>query len=457
VFDTLTGRLTDAFGALRGVKKLSAADIEQTGRRIRSALLEADVALPVVRDLVSAVTAKAALAVPSPALTAEQQVVKIVHDELVTVLGGDTVQLHLPAHRTAVVMLAGLQGAGKTTFAGKLAHRLARAGHRPLLVAADLDRPNAVGQLQVMAGRAGVDVFAPEPGNGVGDPVQVAAAARTYAGAHGHDVVIVDTAGRLGSDTTLMTQAAAVQDVLDPDEVLFVLDAMTGQDAAATAATFADMLGVTGVVLTKLDGDARGGAALSTRQLTGRPVMFVGTGEGIGDLELFHPDRMASRILGMGDVLTLIEHAELAYDGNEQASLAAKLSGQAEFTLDDFLEQLMMLRRMGPLSSVVGLLPGLGGLKDALARVSEADVDRTAALIRSMTPAERANPQLLTASRLERIAAGAGRPVEQVAALVEQFAAAKTMMADMAAQSGLVNRSSKAHRKSKGHGKKKRR
>jgi len=435
VFDTLSDRLATVFSNLRGKGRLSPADIDATAREIRIALLEADVALPVVRTFIAAVKEQAQAAVLSGALNPAQQVIKIVNDELVSILGGETRRLVFAKNPPTVIMLAGLQGAGKTTLAGKLSLWLRNQGHAPLLVACDLQRPNAVTQLQVVGEQAGVAVFAPEPGNGVGDPVSVATSGIEFARARQHDIVIVDTAGRLGVDTELMRQAADIRDAVDPNEILFVLDAMIGQDAVNTAQAFADGVGFTGVVLTKLDGDARGGAALSVRQITGVPIMFASTGEKLADFDTFHPDRMASRILGMGDMLTLIEQAEQHFEADQAQEMAAKLAGN-DFTLDDFLQQMMMLRKMGPIGGLLGMLPGAGQMKEALANVDDRDIDRTAAVIQSMTPAERQDPKIINASRRQRIAKGSGSTVAQVNALVDRFFEARKMMSAMAGRFG---------------------
>jgi signal recognition particle subunit SRP54 len=323
VFDTLSDRLSGIFAKLRGKGKLSDADIDATAREIRLALLEADVALPVVKAFISRLKERARGAEVSQALNPAQQVIKIVHEELVGVLGGEARRLRFAKNPPTVIMLAGLQGSGKTTLAGKLARHLRGLGHQPLLVACDLQRPNAVNQLQVLGKRAGVEVYAPSPGNVVdgngehhygGDPVAVAKDSIEHARRQMRDIVIVDTAGRLGIDAEMMQQAADIRDAVQPDEVIFVIDAMVGQDAVATAEAFRDGVGITGVVLSKLDGDARGGAALSVREVTGQPILFASTGEKLEDFDVFHPDRMASRILGMGDVLTLIEQAESAFE-----------------------------------------------------------------------------------------------------------------------------------------------
>ena len=443
MFDTLSDRLSSVFTGLRGKGRLSQADIDSSAREIRIALLEADVALPVVKTFIAAIKERASAAELSQALNPAQQVVKIVNEELIAILGGETRRLQLAKNPPTVIMLAGLQGAGKTTLAGKLALWLKEQGHTPVLVAADLQRPNAVTQLQVVGGQAGVTVFAPDPGNtgstdaaaATGDPVAVARGGVEYARAKLHDIVIVDTAGRLGVDAEMMAQAAAIRDAVQPDETLFVLDAMAGQDAVVTAEAFRDGVGFTGVVLTKLDGDARGGSALSVRQLTGVPILFASTGEKLADFDTFHPDRMASRILGMGDVLTLIEQAEQHFEADQAEQMASRMMG-GEFTLEDFLQQMLMIRKMGPLQGILGMMPGAGKIKDALAGVDERDIDRTAAMIRSMTPGERADPKIINASRRRRIAAGSGTSVSQVNALLERFGEAKKMMGSMAGRFG---------------------
>ena len=442
MFDTLSDRLATVFSSLRGKGRLSPADIDATAREIRIALLEADVALPVVRSFIAAVKEKAQAAVLTGALNPAQQVIKIVNDELIDILGGETRRLVFAKNPPTVIMLAGLQGAGKTTLAGKLSLWLRNQGHAPLLVACDLQRPNAVTQLQVVGEQAGVAVFAPEPGNGVGDPVAVASAGLAFARTKLHDIVIVDTAGRLGVDAELMRQASDIRDAVGPDEILFVLDAMVGQDAVITAQAFADGVGFSGVVLTKLDGDARGGAALSVRQITGVPIMFASTGEKLADFDTFHPDRMASRILGMGDMLTLIEQAEQHFEADQAEEMAAKLAGN-DFSLDDFLQQMMMLRKMGPIGGLLGMLPGAGQMKEALAGVDDRDLDRTAAIIQSMTPAERKDPKIINASRRQRIAKGSGSTVAAVNALVDRFFEARKMMSAMAGRFGFPGSRSK--------------
>ena len=429
MFETLSDRLTQVFSSLRGKGRLSQADIDATAREIRIALLEADVALPVVRQFIARIKERAAGEEVSQALNPAQQVIKIVHEELVTILGGETRRLRFAKNPPTVIMLAGLQGSGKTTLAGKLALWLKEQGNTPLLVAADLQRPNAVTQLQVVGERAGVPVFAPEPGNGVGDPVAGGhALGRRGQAARLHNIVIIDTAGRLGIDPEMMAQAAAIRDATDPDEVLFVVDAMIGQDAVATAQAFLDGVGYDGVVLTKLDGDARGGAALSIAALTGKPVMFASTGEKLADFDIFHPDRMADRILDMGDVLTLIEQAEKAFDADQAASVANRLMGGEGLTLEDFIEQLGMLRKLGPLKNILGMMPGAARNKEMLNQVNEKDLDRAEAIVRSMTPAERQNPKIINGSRRLRIAKGSGVAVGEVGTLVTNFFEAQRQM-----------------------------
>ena len=450
MFDTLSDRLAAAFTTLRGKGRLSDADIDATAREIRIALLEADVALPVVKAFVGAVKEQARGEEVSRSLNPAQQVIQIVNEELIGVLGGETRRLRLAKQPPTVVMLAGLQGSGKTTLAGKLGQWLRNQGHTPLLVAADLQRPNAVTQLQVVGRQAGVDVFAPEPGNGVGDPVDVARRAMVEAGRTQHDVVVVDTAGRLGVDTEMMAQAAAIRDAVQPDETLFVVDAMIGQDAVTTAQAFRDGVGFSGVVLTKLDGDARGGAALSVRYVTGQPILFASTGEKLADFDAFHPERMASRILGMGDVLTLIEQAQQAFDQDEAERMAGKLASGTDFTLSDFLEQMMAIRKMGPISNLLGMLPGMGQIKDQIENIDDRDLDRTAAIIRSMTPAERHDPKMINGSRRARIARGSGVAVSDVNGLVDRFFEARKVMQQMAGGMGLPGGRRRAAAKGKG-------
>jgi signal recognition particle subunit SRP54 len=430
-FGNLTDRLAETFKNLRGKGKLSPADVDGTVREIRRALLDADVALEVVKDFTARVRERALGDEVSKALNPAQQVVQIVNDELIQILGGEARRIQFAKNPPTVIMLAGLQGAGKTTLAGKLAKWLSSESHTPLLVAADLQRPNAVTQLQVVGEQAGVPVFAPEPGNGKGNPVKVAKDALKFARDKQYDTVIVDTAGRLGVDAELMKQAADIRRAVEPDEVLFVIDAMIGQDAVVTAKAFQDGVDFTGVVLTKLDGDARGGAALSVASVTGRPIMFASTGEGLGDFEPFHPDRMASRILDLGDILTLIEQAQKTFDEEEQRKVAEKFATDS-FTLEDFLGQMQQLKNMGSLKSMLGMLPGAKGMRQQLENFDESEITRTEAIIQSMTLQERRQPKVLNGSRRVRIANGSGTTVTEVNALVNRFEQAAKMMKTVA-------------------------
>ncbi|MCF8605957.1 signal recognition particle protein [Gordonia sp. HY442] len=459
MFESLSDRLTGALKDLRGKGRLTDADIDATAREIRLALLEADVSLPVVRAFIGRIKERAKGAEVSAALNPAQQIVKVVNEELVGILGGETRRIQLAKTPPTVIMLAGLQGAGKTTLAGKLSHWLADQGHTPLLVACDLQRPGAVQQLQIVGERAGVPVFAPHAGTSVGGAgdlgvdgsqaaVAVAQAGLDEARSRHHDVVIIDTAGRLGIDAELMKQASDIRDATSPDEVLFVLDAMIGQDAVATAQAFAEGVDFTGVVLTKLDGDARGGAALSVREITGRPIMFASTGEKLEDFDVFHPDRMASRILGMGDVLSLIEQAEQHFDEADAQRTAEKIS-QGELTLDDFLQQMLMIRKMGPIGNLLGMLPGAGDMKEALSQVDDKQLDKIQAIIRGMTPAERENPKIINASRRIRIAKGSGVTVTDINQLVDRFFSARKMMSQMSGRMGMGGNQRKNNRKGK--------
>ena len=455
MFATLSDRLSTVFSTLRSKGRLTDADIDATAREIRIALLEADVALPVVKAFIANVKERSRGTEVHKALNPAQQVIKIVHEELIAILGGETRRLVFAKTPPTVIMLAGLQGTGKTTLAGKLGLWLRKQGHTPLLVAADLQRPNAVQQLQVVGERAEVEVYAPEPGSGVGDPVKVARDSIEHARRQMHDIVIVDTAGRLGVDAEMMAQAAAIRDAVTPDETLFVVDAMIGQDAVNTAEAFRDGVGFSGVVLTKLDGDARGGAALSVRHVTGQPILFASTGEKLADFDVFHPDRMASRILGMGDVLSLIEQAQDVFDADQQERMTAKLVGGQDFTLEDFLEQMLAVRKMGPIGNLLGMLPGMGQMKEQIAEIDDKHLDRVTAIIRGMTPAERNDPKMINASRRLRIANGSGVTVTDVNQLVDRFFEARKMMKQMGNQMGVpgarrsATRSSKNKRKGK--------
>ena len=432
MFASLSDRLSATFKQLRGKGRLTEQDIDETVREIRIALLDADVALPVVREFCARIKERSLGAEVSAALNPAQQIVKIVNEELVSILGGETRRIRLAKTAPTVILLAGLQGAGKTTLAGKLAAHLRSQGHQPMLIAADLQRPNAVDQLKIVGEQAGAIVFAPEPGNGVGDPVKVTRDGIKFAKDKLHDIVIVDTAGRLAIDADLMKQLKKVKSEAQPDETLLVIDAMTGQDAVNTAQTFADEIGIDAVVLTKLDGDARGGAALSVRTVTGKPIMFASTGEKLTDFEIFHPDRMASRILDMGDVLTLIEQAEQTLDKDTTEKFAKKMQTGQDFTLTDFMEQMNQLRKMGSMSKMLGMLPGMGDMKKQIENIDEREIDRVGAIISSMTPAEREDPKILNGSRRARIARGSGVQVSDVNGLIDRFTKAQKMMRQMA-------------------------
>ena len=433
MFASLSDRLSATFKALRGKGRLTETDIDETVREIRIALLDADVALPVVREFCARIKERALGSEVSAALNPAQQIVKIVNEELIGILGGETRRLKLAKNPPTVILLAGLQGAGKTTLAGKLAVHLRAQGHQPMLVAADLQRPNAVDQLKIVGQQANTVVFAPEPGNGVGDPVKVTREAMKFANDKQHDIVIVDTAGRLAIDSELMDQLAKVKAEAKPDETLLVIDAMTGQDAINTAETFARDIGIDAVVLTKLDGDARGGAALSVATITGKPIMFASTGEKLTDFEIFHPDRMASRILDLGDLLTLIEQAEQNLDKDQAEKFAKKVKAGDDFTLTDFMQQMQQLRKMGSMTKMLGMLPGMADMKKQIENVDEKEIDRVEAIISSMTPSERENPKLLNGSRRARIANGSGTQVSDVNSLMDRFVLAQKMMKQMAA------------------------
>ena len=430
MFESLSSRFTSAFSSLRSRGKISSADIDATCAEIRQALLESDVALSVVESFVEQIREKSLAALPTmqSGTNQGQAIFEIVNASLIEILGGEARRVRFAKNPPTVIMLAGLQGAGKTTLAGKLAKFYADQGNTPLLVASDLHRPNAVTQLQVVGESIGVPVFAPEPGNGVGDPVKVAKSGIEFAKSKQYNMVIVDTAGRLGIDEELMKQASNIRDAVNPDEILFVVDAMIGQDAVRTSQAFLDGVGFDGVVLTKLDGDARGGAALSIASITKRPIMFASTGEKLSDFDIFYPDRMASRILGMGDVATLAEQAKKAFDGDTSAKLEAKFASGEDFTLEDFLEQLQAMSKMGSMSKLLGMLPGAGAMKKQIENFDEGEIVRTKAIVQSMTPIERRDPKVLNGSRRARIALGSGRKVSDVNNLVDRFSAAQKMM-----------------------------
>lgn len=430
MFEQLSARLSESLRNLRSRGRLSEADIDTTLREIRRGLLDADVALDVVKEFVSRVREQALGEDVSKALNPAQQVVQIVHQELISILGGEQHRIEMAKQPPTVVMLAGLQGSGKTTLAGKLAAWLREQGETPLLVAADLQRPNAVDQLKVLGEQVGVAVFAPEAGNGEGDPVAVAKQSIAHAKSKQFSVVIVDTAGRLAVDSEMMSQASSISKAIGPDETLFVVDAMLGQDAVAVAKAFDAALAISGVVLTKLDGDARGGAALSVASVLQRPILFASTGETLSAFEPFHPDRMANRILDLGDMLTLIEQAQKTFDEAESRRLAEKIQADS-FTLEDFLEQLQQVRKMGSIKGLMGMLPGAGQMRQQLENFDEREIDRTEAIIRSMTPRERVEPRLLNGSRRLRIAKGSGTTVTEVNSLVQRFEQASKMMKTM--------------------------
>jgi signal recognition particle subunit SRP54 len=429
MFETLTERFAAIFSKVRGKGRLSETDVDSALREVRLALLEADVNVSVVKDLLARIRERAVGAEIRASLTPGQHVVKIVHEELVRTLGGQPVGLAAPSRPPLIVLMVGLQGSGKTTSAAKLALRLKQEHQRTLLVAADLQRPAAVEQLERLAEQAGVGVHV-APGN---DPARVVKAAVKRARTGGFDSVVVDTAGRLQIDDELMAELTELKRIADPDEVLLVVDAMTGQDAVNVAEGFLERTDLTGIVLSKLDGDARGGAAISVREVTGRPIKFAGVGERLEDFEVFHPDRIASRILGMGDVLTLIEKAEEAFDASEADQVAEKIR-KASFTLEDFLQQFQQVRKMGSMAQLLAMLPGAGA---ANLQVSDRDVRRVEAIIRSMTPDERQNPKIVKGSRRRRIAAGSGTTLQEVNNLLKQFAQAQKMMKSLAEGHGI--------------------
>ena len=424
MFDSLSDRLGGVFKRLRGKGRLTQADVDEVMGEIRTALLEADVNVGVVRNVVERIRTQAIGAQVSEALDPGQQIVKIVNAELVAMLGGETLKIAYASQPPTVVLMAGLQGSGKTTSAAKLASWFRSQGRNPLLVGADLQRPAAVEQLRVLGTQLNVPVFS-QPG----DPVECARAGLAEARDKGRDVLIVDTAGRLAIDEEMMRQVAEISGAVSPHYTFLVVDAMTGQDAVTVAKAFDETLAITGVILSKLDGDARGGAALSVKEVIGKPIAFAATGEKLDAFEQFHPDRMASRILGMGDVLTLIEQAEKVFEA-EQAEAAASKMLEGQFTLDDFLEQLQQVKKMGPLSGIMGMIPGMPKeVKNA--EVSDDMVKVTEAIIYSMTPEERAKPELINGSRRARIAKGSGTQISDVNRLVKQFMEMQKMMKRM--------------------------
>jgi signal recognition particle subunit SRP54 len=428
MFDSLSDRLQGILSGLRGRGKLSEKDVDEAMREIRLALLEADVNFKVVREFVAHVKQRALGVEVMESLTPGQQVVKIVHEELTALMGSSDSRLVFAGRPPTVVLLAGLQGSGKTTVAAKLANLLKKDGKQPVLIAADVYRPAAIEQLVTLAGRVGVPVYAPGPDV---DPVKIASDGVEFARQKG-DVAIIDTAGRLHVDDQLMDELVRMRAAVKPHNILLVVDAMIGQDAVTAALQFQERVDIDGVVLTKLDGDARGGAALSVRQVTGKPIKLVSNGEKLADLDVFHPDRMASRILGMGDVLTLIEKAEQTVDEKRARELEEKFRKSA-FTLEDFLDQLKQVRKMGPLSGLLGMLPGMPGMKQLRnVQVDDKQLDRIEAIVLSMTPAERRRPEIIDGSRRQRIARGSGTQVHDVNMLLKQFRDMQKLMKQFA-------------------------
>ena len=435
-FQSLSEKLSNAFKKFKNKGKLTEADVKAGMREIKLALLEADVNFKVVKDFIKIVSERAVGAEVLESLMPAQQVIKIVNEELTNLMGGTQSKLVIASKPPTVIMMAGLQGAGKTTHAGKLAGMYKKQGKNPLLVACDVYRPAAIKQLEIVGGQLGIPVF--QMGNDV-SPVKIAEEGLKYAISKGHDMVFIDTAGRLHIDEELMEELRQIKEKTNPTEILLTVDAMIGQDAVNVASTFNELLDITGVILTKLDGDTRGGAALSVKYVTGKPIKFIGTGEKLDMIEAFHPDRMASRILGMGDVLSLIEKAEQAYDEKKALELEKKIR-QSTFTLDDYLEQFQQIKSMGSMEEIAAMMPGVkpGALKDA--KIDERAIARTEAIIKSMTPAERAKPEILGASRKRRIAAGSGTTVEEVNKLLKQFDQITKMMKQFANPSKMMKR-----------------
>jgi len=435
VFEGLSEKFSRAFSSLRSKGRVSPADVETTVSEIRSALLEADVSLDVVEEFSSQIREKSLTKLDElrTSTNPSQEIFALINEELVAILGGAARRIRFAKNPPTVLMLAGLQGSGKTTLAAKLARYLKESGNTPLLVAADLQRPNAVNQLSVLAESVGVPIFAPQPGNGVGDPVDVARLGLQEARNKFYNIVIVDTAGRLGLDEEMMDEAIKIRNAIKPDEILFVVDAMIGQDAVRTARAFQEGVGFDAVVLTKLDGDAKGGAALSIAKLTGKPILFASTGEKVSDFDYFYPDRMASRILGLGDIQTLAEQAERSIDRDTASKLEAKFRSGEEFTLEDFLEQLQAMKKMGSMSKILSMLPGANNaaMKKQLDSIDDNELVRTQSIVQSMTPSERREPKILNGSRRARIAKGSGRTVTEVNSLIDRFSAAAKMMKQM--------------------------
>ncbi len=422
-FESLTDKLQNVFKNLRGKGRLSEADVKAALKEVKMALLEADVSFKVVKQFISSVQERAVGQDVLGSLSPAQMVIKIVNEELVKLMGSETTEIALkPGNEITVIMMAGLQGAGKTTTTAKLAGKLKAKGRKPLLAACDVYRPAAIEQLKINGEKQGVPVFAMGTQH---SPVDIAKAAVEHARTGGFNVVILDTAGRLHIDEEMMEELQAIKQAVTVDQTILVVDAMTGQDAVNVASSFNEKVGIDGVILTKMDGDTRGGAALSVRQVTGRPILYVGMGEKLSDLEQFYPDRMASRILGMGDILSLIEKAEAEIDQEKAKELGQKLK-KAEFDYNDFLEQMRQVKKMGGMSSILGMMPGMSQLKDV--DIDEKAMDRVEAIILSMTPKERSNPGILNLSRKQRIAKGAGVPISEVNRIVKQFDQMKKMM-----------------------------
>ena len=432
MFEGLTETLHNAFRKFRNKGKLTESDVKAGMREIKLALLEADVNFKVVKEFVNTVSERAVGAEVLESLMPAQQVVKIVNEELINIMGGSQSKLTIASKPPTVIMMVGLQGAGKTTHAGKLAGMYKKQGKNPLLVACDIYRPAAIRQLEVVGGQLGIPVF--QMGDKI-SPVKIAEESVKYAESRGYDMVFIDTAGRLHIDEELMAELQSIKEKVKPTEILLTVDAMIGQDAVNVAKTFNDLLDITGVVLTKLDGDTRGGAALSVKYITQKPIKFIGTGEKLDNIEPFYPDRMASRILGMGDVLSLIEKAEQAFDAKQAAELEQKLR-QSAFTLDDYLEQFKQLKKMGSVDQLMAMMPGIkpGSLKDA--KIDERMLARTEAIILSMTPRERAKPDIINGSRKRRIANGSGTSVEEVNKLLRQFDQIKVLMKQFSGKKG---------------------
>lgn len=424
VFESLSEKLQNALGKLKSKGKLSEKDVDVAMREVRLALLEADVNFTVVKEFIKKVKERAIGNEVMKSLTPGQQVIKIVNDELTSLMGKTEVKINFSSTPPTVILMSGLQGAGKTTTTGKLANNFKKQGKRPLLVACDVYRPAAIKQLEVVGERVGVPVFS--MGN-KHNPVDIAKAAMEHAKKHANDVVIIDTAGRLHIDEELMDEIENIHKAVNPDEILLVLDAMTGQDAVNVAKSFDERLSITGVILTKLDGDARGGAALSIRAVTDKPIKFVGMGEKLDELEPFHPDRMASRILGMGDVLSFIEKAQANIDADKAMELEKKIR-TSQFTFEDFLDQLEQMKNLGPLDQILGMIPGMNAKALKGLDVNEKDIGRIEAIIKSMTKKERQTPEIIDSSRRKRIASGSGTSIPEVNKLLKQFKETKKMM-----------------------------